>query len=124
LDDISRRTSTCSVTSSAIGPNPNQYTVNLSGVTGQQYISVNLLNAKDNTGAIGNIIGPQMGVLIGDINANGLVNSTDASLVQVQSGQVVTGSNFRTDVNTTGLINSTDASITRSDSGTGLPTSP
>lgn len=117
-------TGTGSLTSSAIGPNPNQYTVNLSGVTGQQYISVNLLAAKDNTGAIGNIIGPQMGVLIGDINANGLVNSTDASQVQAQSGQPVTGSNFRTDVNTNGLINSTDASITRSDSGTGLPTPP
>ena len=112
------------VTSSAIGPNPNQYTVNLTGVTNQQYISVNLLNAKDNTGAIGNIVGPQMGVLIGDINANGLVNSTDASLTSAQSGQAVTGSNFRTDVNTNGLVNSTDASITRSDSGTGLPSSP
>ena len=117
-------TGTGSLTSSAIGPNPNQYTVNLSGVTNQQYISVNLLAAKDNTGAIGNIIGPQMGVLIGDVNANGLVNSTDTSQTQAQSGQVVSASNFRTDVNTNAQINSTDTSIVRSDSGTGLPTSP
>jgi hypothetical protein len=50
-----------------------------------------------------------------------LVNSTDASLVQGQSGQAVTNSNFRIDVNTSGLINSTDASIVRSNSGNGLP---
>jgi len=62
-----------------------------------------------------------MGVLVGDINANGLVNSTDTSLVQAQSGKPVANSNFRTDVNANGLINSTDTSIVQSKSGTGLP---
>jgi Dockerin type I domain len=61
-----------------------------------------------------------MGVLLGDVNANRLVNSTDTSLVQSQSGKQVTNSNFRDDVNANGLINSTDASITQSKSGTGL----
>ena len=62
-----------------------------------------------------------MGVLIGDVNANGLVNSTDTSLVQAQSGQALTSSNFRMDVNANGVINSTDTSIVQSKSGTGLP---
>ena len=65
-----------------------------------------------------------MGVLIGDVNANGLVNSTDTSLVQAQSGQNVTTSNFRTDINANGLVNSTDTSVVQSKSGTGLPSSP
>jgi len=60
-------------------------------------------------------------VLVGDVNANGLVNSTDTSLVQAQSGQSVTSSNFRMDINANGLINSTDTSIVQSHSGTGLP---
>jgi len=58
---------------------------------------------------------------VGDINANGLVNSTDISQTQAQSGQSVTSSNFRTDINANGLINSTDVSSVQSKSGTGLP---
>jgi hypothetical protein len=38
---------TGSVSSRAIGPNPNQYTVNLSGVIDQQYIAVTLSNVVD-----------------------------------------------------------------------------
>jgi hypothetical protein len=65
-----------------------------------------------------------MGVLLGDVNANRLVNSTDTSLVQAQSGKPVTSSNFRMDVNANGLINSTDTSTVQSQSGHGLPTPP
>jgi hypothetical protein len=58
-----------------------------------------------------------------DVNANGLVNSTDASLTAAQSGTSVGSANFRTDINANGLINSTDTSIVRSQSGTRLPSS-
>jgi hypothetical protein len=49
-------TGTGSVTSNAIAP--NQYPVNLTGVSDQQYVSVALINAKNSTGPIGNIISP------------------------------------------------------------------
>jgi hypothetical protein len=62
-----------------------------------------------------------MGVLLGDRNSNALVNSTDTSIVQSQSGQALSGSNFPSDVNVNGQINSTDTSIVQSKSGTGLP---
>jgi PKD repeat protein len=113
-----------SVKSSAIGPNPNQYTVNLSGVPNQKYISVNLLAAKDNTGAIGNIVGPQMGALVGDTTANGSVNASDISQTQSQSGQPATASNFREDVTVSGLINSSDIVAVQAKSGTALPSPP
>jgi hypothetical protein len=62
--------------------------------------------------------------LIGDVNASGLVNSTDTSQTQAQSGQPVTGDlgtgNYRKDVNANGLINSTDTSAVQAKSGTGL----
>ncbi len=114
---------TCgSVSSSGIGPNPNQYTVNLTGenACNAQYITVTLTGVVDSSGATFNVA-QQMGLLLGDTSANGLVNSTDISQTQAQSGQLVTGSNFRTDVNVNGLINSTDVSIVQSKSGTGLP---
>jgi Dockerin type I domain len=97
----------------------NQIFVNLTGVTNAQRLSVNLLGVNDGTKTADYSV--QMGVLLGDVNGNGLVNSTDTTLVQVQSGQAVTNSNFRTDVNANGLINSTDTSIVQSHSGTGLP---
>ena len=112
------------VTSSAIGPNPNQYTVNLTGVTNQQYISVNLLNAKDATGAIGNIVGPQMGVLPGDVDHTGRVDGNDVSAVQSNTRQTATATNFRDDVDASGRIDGNDVSLTQSSTRTGLPSSP
>jgi PKD repeat protein len=113
-----------SVSTSAIGPNPNQYTVNLINVSNQQYLSVALLNAKDRTGAIGDVVGPQMGVLIGDTNMDGFVNSADISQTKSQSGQPVGSSNFREDLNADGFLNSADISLVKSKSGTALPSTP
>jgi hypothetical protein len=97
----------------------NVVTIPLTNVTNAQTIYVRLNSVNDGS-AIGNITIP-MSRLLGDVNANGLVNSTDTSLVQAQSGKPVTLSNFRMDVNANGLINSTDTSIVQSKSGTGLP---
>jgi PKD domain len=108
------------VTSSAIGPNPNQYTVNLANVPNQQYLSITLINAKDSTGAIGNLFGT-MGVLIGDVNATGLVDGNDVSAVQAKTRQAATSTNFRLDVNASGLIDGNDVSITQSKTRTSLP---
>jgi hypothetical protein len=123
-------TGTGTVSSTVLGPNAglnlgaNQFEVNLTGVTNAQYLVVSLVNAKDSTGAIGNIVGPQMGVLVGDTTANGVVNSSDIAQTQSQSGQPVTASNFREDVTVNGSINSSDIALVQSESGTGLPTTP
>ena len=61
-----------------------------------------------------------MSVLIGDTNADGVVNSTDLSQTQAQSGNRVTQSNFREDVNADGTINSTDVALVQSKLGTAL----
>jgi hypothetical protein len=100
----------------------NVVTVNITGVTTAQTIIVTLAGVSDGT----NISDVQatMGVLVGDTNANGLVNSTDVSQTQSQSGQLVTSSNFREDVTVNGLITSSDVSLVQSQSGTGLPPPP
>src|SRR5207245_6795085 len=95
----------------------NQVFINLTGVANAQAINITL-TVNDGLN-IGPVVVP-MGVLLGDVNANRLVNSTDTSIVQAQSGKPVTISNFRTDVNVNGLINSTDTSIVQSKSGTGF----
>src|SRR5207237_8706805 len=94
-------------------------TIILSGVTNAQRLVVTLTGVNDGT-TVGTAT-VTLPVLVGDVNANGLVNSTDTSLVQAQSGQGITISNFRMDINANGFINSTDTSIAQTHSGTGLP---
>ena len=113
---------TGSVVNANIDSNDNHnYIVNVTGVTNAQTIAVSLSNVSDSVGNFSSAVSASMGVLLGDVNGNRLVNSTDASLTQAQSGQPVTSSSFRMDINANGLITSTDASIVQSHSGTGLP---
>ena len=112
-----------SVSSSMIdSSDAHRFIVNLTGVVcNAQYITTTLTGVHDNQVNTLASASATMGLLVGDTSANTLVNSTDVSETQAQSGQPVTGSNFRTDVNANGLINSADVSLVQSKSGTGLP---
>jgi hypothetical protein len=104
---------------SSFSVNGSQVTVNLTGVTNAQRITVTLFDADDGTNR-GNVP-VSMGMLIGDVNGNATVNATDVSLTKSQVGQAVSGSNFREDVNANGLINSVDVALVKSKVGTALP---
>jgi hypothetical protein len=104
-----------------IGPEPNQVTVDLTGVSNAQHVIVNLSNVRDISGAVLATVVGRMDVLIGDTTANAHVNSSDISDVQSHTGQAATSSNFRDDVTTNGLINSSDISTVQQYSGTALP---
>ena len=96
-----------------------QVTVNLTGVTNVQTITVTLINVNDGT-HMGNVP-VSMGVLVGDVNGNAAVNASDVSLTKSQVGVPVSGSNFREDVNANGLINSVDVAQVKANVGTALP---
>lgn len=102
------------------GPNPNQCTVNLTGVPNGQYTIVSLNNIVDVQNNTGNV-SATMGVLLGDVNASGRVDSGDVSLLRQQTLQTVTSSNFREDINASGRIDSGDVSIARQQTLTSLP---
>ena len=113
---------TGSVTSSNIdSSDAHNYIVNLTGVTDAQVITVSLGNVNDSAGNSSSILSASMGVVIGDTNGDGFVNSADISQTKSQSGQAVTSSNFREDVNADGFLNSADISLVKSTSGTALP---
>ena len=112
---------TGSVTTSNIDTDAHNYIVNLTGVTNAQTITVSLTNVSDSAGNFSSAVSTSMGVLIGDTNADGFVNSADISQTKSQSGQAVTSSNFREDVNADGFLNSADISLVKSKSGTALP---
>ncbi len=122
VDSASVANGTGSVSSSAIGPNPNQYTVNLTGVTNAQYITVGLTNVTDSAAnSSSSVLGPSMGVLIADVNASLRVDAADVSSVRQQTLQDVTISNFRNDINASGRIDAADVSIARQQTLTVLP---
>jgi len=113
-------TSGTGMVSSFSGSGTPQITVNLSGVTDvAQRLTMTLHNVNDGT-TTGDVP-VSMGVLVGDVNGNAGVNSTDVALTKSQVGQTVTGSNFREDVNASGTITATDVTIVKSDVGHALP---
>jgi hypothetical protein len=112
---------TATVGTPTLGPNANQVTAPLTGVTNAQHLIVTLNGVQDAAGAVLNNLVGRVDVLIGDTNSDGFVNSADISQTKSQSGQPVGASNFREDVNTDGFINSGDISLVKSKSGTALP---
>jgi hypothetical protein len=99
----------------------NTMTVNLTNVTNAQRLTIYLSNVTDNFAQVLPDTAVNMGVLLGDTNGNGSVSSSDVAQTKAQSGQPVTGSNFREDVNANGTISSTDVAIVKSEVGTALP---
>jgi len=99
----------------------HNYIVNLTGVTNAQTITASLTNVTDSAGDFSPAVAGTMGVLVGDTNGDGFVNSADISQTKSQSGQPVTSANFREDLNVDGFINSADISLVKSTSGTALP---
>src|SRR5437899_790640 len=112
-------TSGTGMVSSLSGSGTPQITVNLTGVTDVQRITVTLHNVNDGT-TTGDVP-VSMGVLVGDVNGSTGVNSTDVALTKSQVGQTVMSSNFREDVNASGTITATDVTIVKSDVGHALP---
>ena len=105
--------------SSSSGGGTATVTVNMTGVINAQLITVTLTNVQ--SGSVSGDVSVPMGVLFGDTNGNGSVNSTDVSQTKLRSGQGVDATNFRTDVNVTNSINATDVSVVKLRVGTALP---
>ena len=96
----------------------SQVFINLTGVTNAQRIALTLI-VNDGTSAHSIVV--PMGVLLGDVDASGRVDSTDVFQVRQQSLQTAGPSNFRTDVDESGRIDSTDVFITRQQTLTSIP---
>jgi hypothetical protein len=105
--------------SDASGNGTTQISVNLTGVTNAQKITLTLFGVNDGM-KNGNVV-VQMGVLVGDINNNRVVSNTDVASVKAQVAAPVTSSNFRNDVDANGTLSNTDVAATKAQVGTSLP---
>jgi hypothetical protein len=111
------------VSSSMIGANAHQYIVNLTGVPNGQYVTVTLNSVVDSANNSGNV-SATMGVLLGDVNASGRVDSTDVFAVRQQTLQNASSTNFRDDINESGRVDSADVFTARQQTLTSLPSTP
>jgi len=94
------------------GVSGTQVTINLSGVTDVQTLTVGLFDVDD--GMHMGDVGVRMHVMIGDATGNSAVNSSDVSFIKAKIGHAIDGATFRADVNANGDINSSDVTLTKS----------
>ena len=104
------------ISGGSVGASGNVITLNLNGVANAQRLVLEFRGVTDGVNT-GNFT-LQIGFLVGDTSGNGIVNASDVSQTKAQSGQLVTGSNFRNDVTVNGSINASDVSQVKSRSGT------
>ena len=62
-----------------------------------------------------------LGLLLGDINGDGLVDNQDSHQTKLDRGQTTDSTNFREDVKANGRIDSGDFAIVKAQLGTMLP---
>jgi hypothetical protein len=123
---FANRITSCGTPTTSVGsvsgtaPSGNSCTVNLTGVPNAQFVTVNLTGVSDIACNIGDV-SSTMGVLLGDVDASGRVDSSDVFQVRQQALQNASSSNFRMDVDESGRIDSTDVFVTRQQTLTSLP---
>jgi hypothetical protein len=99
----------------------NTMTVNLTGVTDVQKITVTLSNVTDEFAQVLPATPVSINMLIGDTNGNKAVSASDVAQTKGQSGLPVTAANFRTDVNASGAISASDIAQVKANAGHTLP---
>ena len=104
-----------------IDGDPHRDIVSLTKVSNAQFITLTLSNVIDSAGNHADTVLQSMGVLVGDVNSNGVVTNIDVAAVKGQVSAPVTSSNFRNDVTANGIISNTDVSSSKAQVGTQLP---
>lgn len=101
--------------------NGPEVTVVLTSVASRQWLTVRLADIQSEDGGEPAEAGVTLGVLGGDVNGDGVINTTDVQLVRAASGQLVNANNYRADVNLTGTLTTADVQTVRMRVGQRIP---
>jgi len=99
----------------------NAMTVNLTGVSDVQQITVTLSNVTDCFGSVLPDTPVSANMLLGDTTGNKTVNASDVAQVKAQVGVPVSTGNFREDLNVDGLMNASDVGLVKANVGHSVP---
>ncbi len=116
-------TSCGTVTSSMVdGNDPHRFVVNLAAADcNAQDVTVTLTGVTDDQGSTLASAAVTMGLLLGDVDGDRSVTTTDFNQTKADNGQTTDGANFREDLNTNGRVDRRDATSVRQQIGTSLP---
>ncbi len=98
----------------------NDVVVPLANVADRNYTTVTLTNVAS-ASATGGTASVRIGLLVGDVNQNGVVLVSDLALVNTQLSQLTTAANYLKDVNASGTISVADKGLTNANLSQGLP---
>ncbi|MEO5720688.1 MAG: dockerin type I domain-containing protein, partial [Chthoniobacterales bacterium] len=101
--------------------NGDTMTINLTGITDVQKITVTLSNVTDSFAQVMPDTPLSVNILSGDVNGSKNVNATDIGQTKAQSGLAVTSANFRSDVNASGTLTGTDIAQVKASAGNFVP---
>ena len=99
----------------------NEMRVPLSGVTNQQYVTVDVSDVVAADGGAGGGGSARIGFLLGDVSQNRVVTVSDLAQVNAQIAQLVTVSNYLRDVNASGTLTVADKGIANTQITKALP---
>ena len=95
--------------------------VNVAHACNGSTITVTADSITDDQGNVLDSASVGLGLLLGDVNADRVVNRSDTNEAQMDKGQKTDQENFRSDVNASGHINRSDIELIRQQQGTSLP---
>jgi hypothetical protein len=124
LASVGSAATTCGAVSSSTinSKDAHQFIVNLTAADcDQQEITIGLADVSDTDGNSLNHVSTTMGLLIGDVNGDGTVDTADVHQTATGVGQAITEDNFRDDVNVDGVISRPDVNLVKSHVGDHLP---
>ena len=97
-------------------------TINLTRVScNASHITVTANDVKDSAGINLDAACLDVGLLPGDVNGDGVVDSADLDIVNSEIGQPTNGENFRSDIINDGTISGADLRVVTQQQGTYLP---
>jgi hypothetical protein len=124
LSSVASVTTSCgTIVSSMIdGTDSHRYIVNLSAPScNAEDVTVTLHNVTDNQTNTLTAAPVTMGLLLGDVDGDRTVTTTDFNLTKADNGHSADETNFREDINSNGKIDRRDAKVVRQQRGTSLP---
>jgi photosystem II stability/assembly factor-like uncharacterized protein len=99
----------------------HQLLVSLTADCNAQNITVTVTGVHDDEGGVLPSAKVTMGLLLGDVTGDGVVNSTDVREAKRERNARTDADNFRVDINTNGRIDNADFAIVKTQVGTMLP---
>jgi Dockerin type I domain len=126
ITSVGSASSTCGAVQSIVIDSSDAHEVNFNLVNvahgcNESTITITANSISDDQGNVLDSASVPLGLLLGDVNGDRVVDRHDTNEAQMHKGQRAVRQNFRSDVNADGHITQADIALIRQQQGTSLP---